>query len=274
MYDASYPQKCAQIIQKKVGAFSPKVGMVLGSGLTNIVKEIDSPIHIDYRELPGFPQPGVKGHVGSLTLGYLNDCPVVCLQGRAHFYETLNFDAVKVYTRTLNVLGCEIFLATNASGSLHADIGSGSLVAIRDHINFIPANPLGGPNDDLFGPRFIPLDPAYDVELRHLLQSAAEEINLPLPEGIYLAVPGPSYETAAEIRAFKILGADLVGMSTIPEVIVANHCGMRVMAIATVTNLATGLNKAPHDHDNVVKVAAQAAEKLSRLIKCFVKKLS
>lgn len=262
----------AGVILKKLPAFKPKCGIVLGSGLGDLANEIDNPTVFDYRDLPGFPIPSVDGHAGQLIAGELAGVPVVCLKGRAHRYEGDNGEAVKTYVRTLKELGCDIFIASNAAGSLNEDSPPGSLVLINDHINLQPSNPLMGPNDDDYGPRFLPLDDAYCPKLRAIMTECADAQQIELPEGVYCAMVGPVYETAAEIRALKTLGADVVGMSTVPEVIVAKHCGMRVAVVSSITNYATGLADVSHSHDEVVKVAAMAARSLTSLIKAFVVK--
>jgi len=262
--------QAAQYIRETRPSFKPKIAIVLGSGLGGFAEKLQDKIIIHYDNLPGFPKITVQGHAGNLILGTLNGVPLVCLQGRSHFYEGHGFDAVKTYVRTMKLLGCDYFLATNASGSFHADIGPGELMMITDHINMQPNNPLIGPNDDEFGPRFLPLDNAYDTTMRDTLLSLAEKEDIRLHQGVYLAVPGPSYETAAEIRAFGVLGADAVGMSTVPEVLVANHCGLKTAVIAIITNYVTGLSTTRHNHEEVVLMASRAAEKLSQLIQQFV----
>lgn len=257
-------------IKKIIPDFNPVIGIVLGSGLGSFADQLDNAVSIDYAQLPGFPQTSVYGHGNKLVAGYLYGVGVVCLQGRAHAYEGVEYSVVKTYVRTLKLLGCEYFLATNASGSLREDIGPGELMLITDHINQQPSNPLVGPNDDEFGPRFFPLDNAYDKTTRQTLLQIALKDQINLHQGVYLSILGPNYETAAEIRAFRIWGADAVGMSTIPEVLVANHCGMKVAVIATITNYATGLAPTSHSHEAVVLMASQAAEKLNRLIKGFI----
>lgn len=264
------PNQAARYIQEIRPSFKPKIAIVLGSGLGGFAEALQDKTIIHYDDLPGFPQITVQGHTGNLVLGTLNGVPLVCLQGRSHFYEGHGFDAVKTYVRTMKLLGCDYFLATNASGSFHADIGPGELMMITDHINLQPSNPLIGPNDDEFGPRFLPLDNAYDQSMRDRLLTIAMKENITLHQGVYLAVPGPNYETAAEIRAFRILGADAVGMSTVPEVLVANHCGLKTAVIAIITNYATGLSMTRHSHEAVVSMASKAAEKLSQLIQQFV----
>ncbi len=264
----------AEKIKQLSPQFKPKIGIILGSGLGGFAELLDDAISIPYDELPGFPKPTVHGHGGILTLGYLAGVGVVCLQGRAHSYEGQNHETVKTYVRTLKLLGCNYFLATNASGSLREDVPPGELMLITDHINMQPGNPLVGRNDDEFGPRFLPLDNAYDRSLRDTLLNIAQKENISLHEGVYIAVLGPNYETAAEIRAFRILGADAVGMSTVPEVLVANHCGLKVAVIATITNYATGLDATTHNHESVVLTASRAVEKLNRLVKQFVTELA
>ncbi|MCA0404079.1 MAG: purine-nucleoside phosphorylase, partial [Proteobacteria bacterium] len=264
----------ADKIKRLVPNFKPLIGIVLGSGLGSFAESLEDAVSFDYEELPGFPKITVHGHGGKLVLGYHSGVAVVCLQGRAHSYEGDNHETVKTYVRTMRLLGCDYFLATNASGSLREDVGPGELMLITDHINMQPGNPLVGPNNDEYGPRFLPLDNAYDVSMRERFLEIAHKENINLNQGIYLAVLGPNYETAAEIRAFRILGADAVGMSTVPEVLVANHCGMKVAVIATITNYATGLAFTSHSHEAVVLTASIAAEKLNRLVKQFIASLA
>lgn len=264
-------QTAARVIQQAAPGFTPYLGLVLGSGLNQLAKAIENPITIPFDHIPGFPAIHVSGHVGELILGYLNGTPVACLRGRCHPYETNDYTPVKVYTRTLQLLGCEIFLATNAAGSLQESVTPGNIVLIEDHINWQPSNPLVGLNDDDVGPRFLPLDDAYDRQLRETMQAQAKQLDIKLAQGVYLSVLGPTYETAAEIRAFKMLGADVVGMSTVPEVIVARHCGMKVIVLSIVTNMATGLTQVSHDHARVVQQAEKASNTLSTLITAFAK---
>ncbi len=263
----------AAYIKNRVPNVQPTIGIVLGSGLGSFAEQLTDAVTFHYDELPGFPKVSVHGHGGHLVVGQLNGVGVICLQGRSHSYEGVGFEPVKTYVRTLKLLGCEYFLATNASGSLREDVPPGELMLITDHINKQPDNPLTGPNDDEFGPRFLPLDNAYDKNLRDKMLAVAHKENISLHQGVYLSVLGPCYETAAEIRAFRLLGADAVGMSTVPEVIIANHCGMKVAVIATITNYATGLATTSHSHDAVVLTANRAAEKLNTLIKRFITEL-
>lgn len=271
--NVTLPQQAANYIKQQYPSFTPTIGIVLGSGLGSFAEQLVQAQAIPYDDLPGFPNVTVQGHGGHLVMGYLAGVPVVCLQGRAHRYEGDNFDIVKNYVRTLKCLGCEYFIATNAAGSLCEDVGPGELMLITDHINMQPSNPLAGPNDEAFGPRFLALDNAYDMDMRHALLQSAEQEGIHLNQGVYLAVLGPNYETAAEIKAFRIMGADAVGMSTVPEVLVANHCGMKVAVISSITNYATGLAKTSHDHNAVIKMAHHAAEKLNRLLTHYIANL-
>lgn len=271
----SYAHAAAEYIKKLYPDFQATVGVILGSGLGQFANELDNKRDISYAELPGFPKPTVKGHSGTLTLATWNGVGIICLQGRAHTYEGIeHYDTVKTYVRTLKLLGCTHLIATNASGSLKEDVGPGELMLITDHINLQPSNPLIGPNDDEFGPRFYPLDNAYDSNMQKELLAIAEKNHITLNQGVYISVLGPHYETAAEIRAFKIWGADAVGMSTVPEVLVANHCGMKVAVIAMITNYATGLSKTSHNHDAVVQMASSAAIKLNTLLKQYIRELA
>ncbi len=230
-------------------------------------------VTIPYEALPGFPKASVKGHGGNLHLGKIGAVNVACLEGRSHTYETGSYEEVKTYVRTLKLLGCDYFLATNASGSLRKEVGPGELVMITDHINFQGQNPLVGPNDDDFGPRFPALDDTYNQQIQQKLLDHANDLGTILHKGVYISVLGPSYETAAEIRAFRLLGADVIGMSTVPEVLVAKHCGLKIAVIATITNFATDLASESHCHNEVVAMADKAAIKLQALVVEFIKNL-
>jgi xanthosine phosphorylase len=264
----------AAVIAERGGA--PRLGIVLGSGLGGIADALQDAVAIPYGALPGFPEPGVAGHGGRLVLGTLNGLAVACLQGRRHVYEGGDAPAAGMAApvRALRVAGAEALLVTNAAGSLRPENGPGSLMAIADHINLLGANPLTGPNDEAIGPRFPSLADAYDPELRARLQGAAAREGIDLPEGVYLATAGPSFETPAEIRAFRTLGADAVGMSTVPEVILARHCGLRVAAVSAITNLAEGMGGEPLSHEQTLRFAAVAAEELTRLIAAFCAELA
>lgn len=264
------PQQLAQSILERRPGFKPKIGIILGSGLATIADKITDSISIPYYELPGFPMSSVPGHPGQMILGNLNKIPIVCCQGRVHPYEGMQGKDFKIFIRTLKSLGCQTLLMTNAVGSLHKNVELGQLVLISDHINFHPMNPLAGPNEEEFGPRFFAMDEAYNKNIRHILQETAKKLSIPLTEGIYISILGPNFETPAEIRAFRLLGADVVGMSTVPEVIVARHCNLKVAVISVVTNLAAGLCDEPITHEGTVHFAAKASENLGRLLESAV----
>jgi xanthosine phosphorylase len=271
---APTPHDAAAAIRARAKGAAPRAALVLGSGLGVIAESIADAVAIDYGAIPGFPRPGVEGHVGRLVLGTIGGVPVACLQGRVHLYEGAGGPDVRHYIRTLKLLGCEIVVLTNAAGSLRREAGAGSLMLIADHINLQPFNPLVGANDDAFGPRFLALDDAYDADLRRRLRAAAAAAGFTLHEGVYLACLGPSFETPAEVRAFARLGADAVGMSTVPEVIVARHCGLRVAAISAITNLAVGLDDAPISHAQTLTVAKRCAGDLQSLLAAFFARLA
>lgn len=264
----------AAVARERAGGLPPRVGLILGSGLGGLADQIEEATAIPFGELPGFPEPSVEGHVGRLVMGQLGGVPVACLQGRVHLYEGQPPQAVQTLVRTLRAMGCEILVVTNAAGSLRTDVEPGSLMMIEDHINLQPINPLMGPNDDTFGPRFPPLAGAYDAALRGELRAAAGELDIPLHEGVFVACLGPNFETPAEIRAFQTLGGDSVGMSVVPEVLVARHCGLRVAAISVLTNLAAGLTIEELSHDQTLHYANLAANDLGRLIVRFLERAS
>jgi xanthosine phosphorylase len=251
----------------------PRVGIVLGSGLGAVAEAVQDAVHVPYEELEGFPRPTVAGHAGSAVLGRIGNVPVAVLQGRAHLYEGPPLDLIRTPIRSLRAAGAEILILTNAAGSLRAEVGPGSLMAISDHINMTGVNVLAGPNDEAIGPRFPSLRDAYDPQLREQLHAVARRTGIALHEGVYLAVGGPSFETPAEIRAFRTLGADAVGMSTVHETIVARHCGLRVVAISAITNLAEGMQAEPLSHEQTLRDAARAAEDLAPLMTSFVEEL-
>ena len=267
--------EAAAVIRERAGDRpAPRAGIVLGSGLGPLADDLADPLAIPYAELPGFPVGGVAGHAGRLVLGELAGTPVAVLQGRAHLYEGTDPAAVRVPVRTIKALGAEILILTNAAGSLRLDVGPGRVMALSDHINMMGMNPLTGPNDDDVGPRFQPLRDAYDPQLRALLHEHARKLEIDLAEGVYLAVAGPSFETPAEIRAFQTLGADAVGMSTVPETIVARHCGLRVVGISAITNFGEGLSDEQLSHDHTLANAERAAAQLRRLLPPFVGELA
>jgi xanthosine phosphorylase len=251
----------------------PRVGVVLGSGLGAVADAVEDRVVVGYDELPGFPQLTVAGHAGQAVLGRISGVPVAVLQGRAHVYEGGDPAALRAPVRALKAAGAEILIVTNAAGSLRPDVGPGALMAITDHINLTGFNVLMGPNDEAVGPRFPPMRDAYDPALLAQLRATADELAIPVAEGIYLAVSGPSFETAAEIRAFGMLGADAVGMSTVHETTLARHCGLRVAALSVITNYAEGLSDEPLSHEQTLRDAQRAAGDLTRLLLGFLERI-
>jgi xanthosine phosphorylase len=261
------PAEAAAVLRERLPkGVRPRLGVVLGSGLGGVADAMGDPVAIDYADLPGFPRPAVEGHAGRAVLGRLAGVPALVLQGRAHLYEGAGPAAIVAPVRALRLTGVETLLLTNAAGSLREDLRPGGLMLLADHINLTGANPLVGPNDDALGPRFPSLRDAYEPRLRAVLRDTAADLGIALGEGVYLAVSGPSFETPAEIRAFRALGADAVGMSTVHEVIAARHAGLRVAAISAITNLAEGLSDEPVSHAGTLRDAARAAGDLARLI--------
>jgi xanthosine phosphorylase len=263
----------AEVIRARVGgAPVPRLALVLGSGLGGLAAAVEDPIAIPYAELPGFPVGAVAGHAGRLVIGTLAGTPVAVLQGRAHLYEGVAAADLATPVRTVRALGAEAIVLTNAAGSIRAEVPAGRLMLLSDHINFMGANPLAGVNDDAIGPRFPGLGDAYDPALGAALHAAARAEGVAMADGVYLAVAGPSFETPAEIRAFRTLGADAVGMSTVPEVIAARHCGLRVAAVSVITNLAEGLGDEVLTHEHTLANSALAAQDLERVLTHFVQK--
>jgi xanthosine phosphorylase len=263
-----------EVIRARLPGFTTRVGLILGSGLGGIAAAIEHATAIDYADLPGFPRPGVEGHAGRLVLGTLGGVDVACLQGRVHLYEGLPAAAVNPLPRTLKALGCEVLILTNAAGSLRPEIEPGAIALIDDHINLLGQNPLVGPNDSAVGVRFPDMSEVYDRDLRARAQAIAARLGIPLRSGVYLATIGPSFETPAEIRAFRALGAELVGMSTVPEAISARHCGLKVIGFSIVTNLAAGLTDQILSHEQTLAVAAQAADRLQSLLLGLLEELA
>ncbi len=250
---------------------APKVALVLGSGLGAVADAVEEPLTLSYQDLPGFPRPSVAGHGGSLILGRIAGLPVAVLQGRAHYYESGRADGMNLALATLKELGCARLILTNAAGSLRADVGPGRLMLIRDHINFAAVSPLFG----LAGnERFVDLVDAYDPAARAAIAGVAGRLGLPLAEGVYVWFCGPHFETPAEIRAAQVLGGDAVGMSTVPEVIVARLLGLKVSALSMITNLAAGLSAEPLSHEHTMRHATAAAADMARLLTAYLETLA
>lgn len=256
---------CKQI-QNLTDGFRPETALILGSGLGALADKIQNPKIIKYSEISGFPQSTVVGHKGQFVCGELNGKNVICMQGRIHLYEGHAPQDICRIIKTFKLLGVKKLVVTNAAGSLNPNIKSGSIMMITDHINLSFTNPLIGSNDDSFGPRFPDMSNAYDKELQNLASNIANEENIPLEKGVYLMVSGPNFETSAEVRAFGILGADAIGMSTVPEVISASYCGIKTVGFSVITNMGTGLQTATQSHDETLAMADKATSNLAVLL--------
>lgn len=249
----------------------PQTAVILGSGLGSVADAVEDPLTIDYAAIEGFPRTTVAGHSGKMIVGRLGQSEVLCLQGRFHLYEGHRPQVIAEVVNALKAIGVNRLIVTNAAGSLNPEFTPGSLMLIKDHINFSGQNPLVGANDESTGPRFPDMSNAYDRDMRRQAKELAAKLGINLPEGVYLMVLGPNFETAAEIRAFRTLGADAVGMSTVPEVIAAVHAGIKVLAVSAVTNFGTGLQETPLSHEETIAGAARASSALTALITNYIK---
>ena len=251
----------------------PKIALVLGSGLGAFADEFSNSTRIPYAKIPYFPRSTAIGHVGQLVLGTVDGVPVAGMQGRVHLYEGYSVKQVAFPMRVFSRMGIKAVLLTNAAGGINLNYTEGALVVLRDHINLQGANPLVGPNDDRFGPRFPDLTRAYDPDFRRLVTEEGKKLQLNLHEGVYLALAGPNYETPAEIHAFRTLGADLVGMSTVPEVLVARHSGIRVVGISCVTNMAAGITGKTLTAEEVFETGARVKTQFIALLKAVIPRI-
>lgn len=251
----------------------PRIGLILGSGLGVLAEEIANAKKYAYEDIPHFPVSTVEGHAGQLVCGDLGGKTVIAMQGRFHYYEGYSLTEVTYPVRVMRELGIETLIITNAAGGINPEFKAGDLMLIADHINLMGANPLRGPNVDRQGPRFPDMTEAYAPELRELARQIAGELGYSLQEGVYAAVFGPSYETSAEIRFLRTIGADAVGMSTVPEVIVARHAGIKVLGISCITNMAAGLGHKPLSHDEVMETAEKTKSKFFKLVHEVVRRI-
>ncbi|MFP5234636.1 MAG: purine-nucleoside phosphorylase [Acidobacteriota bacterium] len=271
--------EAAAFLRGKLRGLTPQIGIVLGSGLGEVANAVTDPIALSYTEIPHFPHSTVEGHTGRLVAGVMGGAHVVLMQGRVHFYEGYSPAQITFPMRVLGLLGIRAAILTNAAGGIREGYRIGQLVALADHINFMGWNPLTGPNEPRFacvagaGLRFFDMTEAYSKALRELARQAAEEEGFDLEEGVYLATPGPSFETPAEIRAFRTLGATLVGMSTVPETLVARHMGIPVLGISCVTNLAAGLGKKQLSHAEVFEAGRMVEHRLAALLKRVIPRI-
>ncbi|MDA8561783.1 purine-nucleoside phosphorylase [Gammaproteobacteria bacterium] len=266
-------QETMSVIRKYAPHFTPKVGLILGSGLGSVADQLTDPISIPYQAIPGLQAGTVVGHASSMVLGYLQGVPVVCLKGRLHLYEGATYESLRTFIRMVKNLGAENLIITAAAGSMHPEMGPGEIMMINDHINFQPGNPLVGPNDESIGQRFVSLENAYDSALREQMSGVSEKLGIKVHEGVYISLLGPSFETPAEIRAYRAMGADAVGMSVVPEVIVARHCGLKVMGLAAITNFAVGMSKDKVTHEGTLHYGEKSARNMLKLINDFVKEI-
>ena len=272
-YTLEQYRESAQAIRARLGDFVPKVAMVLGSGLGFLGDEVETPIAVDYRDIPHFKASTAPGHKGRLVFGTLEGQKVAVMQGRMHHYEGYSYEEVSYAVRVLRLLGCDTLIVTNAAGCVRTDWQAGDLMLITDHIKMFSESPLRGENMPEFGVRFPDASSLYTPALRTLAREAAAELGIELREGVYFYCYGPQYETPAEVRAARILGGDAVGMSTAPEVIVAGHCGMQVLGFTLLSNMAAGILDQPLSEQEVLDAAEACKDKFSRLVLACLKKL-
>ncbi len=266
-------KEAVQYIQSNIPAV-PSTGLVLGSGLGVLADEIKNPVVLKYEDIPGFPVSTVEGHAGQLVFGELEGMQVAAMQGRFHYYEGYSLQEVTFPIRVMNALGVKRLLVTNAAGGVNHDFEPGDLMIIDDHINWLGANPLIGENDAELGPRFPDMSSAYSKGLAKIADEAALSLNIRIQRGTYMANTGPAYETPAEVRMARVLGADAVGMSTVPEVIVAVHGGMEVLGISCISNLAAGMLDQPLSHDEVMDTTSKVQEDFLKLMKETLRRIA
>lgn len=253
--------------------FLPEIALILGSGLGDMAEEAENKIIIDYKDIPNFPVSTVQGHKGRLVFGTIRGRKVVFMQGRFHYYEGYGMEDVVFPVWVFKALGVKKLVVTNAAGGVNTSYKPGDLMLIRDHINYTNNNPLIGPNIEEFGPRFPDMSEAYSRELQEIVKACASQNGITMREGTYIFLTGPSYETPAEIKAFRILGADAVGMSTVPEVVAANHCGIKPVGISCITNMAAGILDQPLNHKEVMETADRVKESFTKLIKSVIENI-
>ncbi|HLS36453.1 MAG TPA: purine-nucleoside phosphorylase [Bacillota bacterium] len=253
--------------------YQPTIGLILGSGLGVLADDIENPDQLSYEDIPSFPQSTVEGHEGRLVIGTLNGKEVIAMQGRFHYYEGYSMKQVTFPIRVMKQLGVETIVVTNAAGGINESFDPGDLMIIKDQINFTGQNPLIGPNDDELGERFPDMSAPYHKTLIEHANKCAKELSIPVQNGVYIGVTGPTYETPAEIKMFAKMGADAVGMSTVPEVIVANHAKMNVLGISCISNMASGILDEPLSHTEVIETTEKVKANFIRLVKHIVKTL-
>ncbi len=265
-------EHAARVIRART-KLEPRIAIVLGSGLGSFADEFDEAVRIPYSEIPGFKQSTVAGHAGQLIVGILDSVPLVAMQGRVHYYEGYSLEEVTFPIRTFKLLGVKTLILTNASGGINVELGQGALMVISDHVNLMGDNPLRGPNDDRFGPRFPDMTSVYERDLQEFVIEEAKAIGVEVRRGIYGALSGPSYETPAEIHLLRNLGADAVGMSTVPEAIVARHMGVEVLGISCITNMAAGIGDEPINHEEVMATGDRVRDIFALLLRRVVERI-
>jgi purine-nucleoside phosphorylase len=262
-------EHAARIVRART-KLEPRIAIVLGSGLGGFADEFDEAVGVPYEEIPGFARSTAQGHAGRLVIGKVDDVPVVAMQGRVHFYEGYSLEQVTFPIRTFKLLGIKTLILTNASGGINVQLGQGALMVISDHLNLMGDNPLRGPNDERFGPRFPDMSAVYAPELQEIVIEEARAIGTEVRRGIYGALSGPSYETPSEIHLLRNLGADAVGMSTVPEAIVARHMGLEVLGISCITNMAAGISDEPINHEEVMATGDRVRDVFTLLLQRVV----
>ncbi len=270
--DYQHAGEAAEFIRKQV-RIQPRIVLVLGSGLGAFADELHDAGIIPYSEIPHFPRSSAIGHAGKLVVGKVGDLPIAVMAGRVHYYEGYSMQQVTFPMRVFSRLGIQTALLTNAAGGINLQLQQGCLVVVKDHINLQGNNPLIGPNDERFGERFIDMTEAYDSNFREIALEEGRRLGINICDGVYVAVPGPSYETPAEIRFLRTIGADVVGMSTVPEVIVARHCRMKVLAISCVTNMAAGVLNQPINHAEVLETGERVRTSFVALLKALIPRM-
>mgnify|MGYP001944550711 CR=1 FL=1 len=271
-FDYEYFKESADYILEKID-FKPEIAIILGSALGSIAEEIKNPVIIDYKEIPNFLVSTVQSHAGKLILGELSGKKVTCMSGRFHYYEGYDFEEWVAPVRVFHLLGVKTLILTNAAGAVNTSFKPGDIMIIRDHIKLMGASPMRGTNIEEFGPRFFDVSDMYTKELRDLAKRCANKIGISLQEGVYYFCPGPQFETPAEIKAIRILGGDAVGMSTVTEALTAAHCGMKVLGLSLISNMAAGVLNQPITTEEVDEIGAKASEKFRRLISEIVKEI-
>ncbi len=265
-------KEAAEFIRSQAN-FEPEVGVILGSGLGDMADYIEDKKIIRYSDIPHFPESTVKGHAGQFVMGYYKGKKVIMMQGRIHFYEGHSMDLIVLPVYVMKLLGVKKLIVTNAAGGANIEFEPGDLMLIKDHINFSGSNPLIGANYEEIGPRFPDMSKAYNSEFIKIAEDCAEELKIKVQKGVYMMFSGPTYETPSEVKLAQILGADAVGMSTVPEVIAANHCGIKVLGISCITNMAAGILDQPLDHSEVIETSNRVKESFIKLISNIIERI-